>query len=139
MVEYVLAVAALLVVATLFQLFARFFSLAWDRRGELALYRALGASKREVSRLIVGEAGVLVGGGAVVGLVLGAALYLAVPSLLAGLGTFPYVSPGAATVAAVALGVLALFAIVGFAAVAWPLARAGRIDPASAMQTGDID
>src|SRR5699024_9419494 len=48
--------AALLVAATLFQLFARFFSLAWDRRAELALYRALGASRREVSRLIAGEA-----------------------------------------------------------------------------------
>lgn len=131
--------AALLVAATLFQLFARFFSLAWDRRGELALYRALGASKREVARMIAGEAGLLVGGGVLVGLVLGALLYLAVPSLLAGLGTFPYMTPGPLTVALVALGTVALFALVGFAAVAWPLTRAGRIDPVSAMQAGDIE
>ncbi len=131
--------AALLVAATLFQLFARFFSLAWDRRAELALYRALGASRREVSRLIAGEAAVLVGGGAAAGLALGALLYLAVPGMLAGAGSFPYVAPGLGAVALTALAVVALYALIGLAAVAWPLARAGRIDPSSAMQTGDID
>lgn len=131
--------ALLLVMATLFQLFARFFSLAWDRRSELALYRALGASKREVALLIVGEAGVLIGGGVASGLVLGMLLYLAVPGVLASAGTFPFLAPGAGAVALCAVGVVVLFVLVGFVAVAWPLARAGRIDPASAMQTGDID
>lgn len=131
--------ALLLVAATLFQLFARFFSLAWDRKSELALYRALGASRREVSLLIGGEAAVLVGGGVAAGLVLGGLLYLAVPGMLAGAGSFPYLAPGAAVCALAALAVAALFALIGFVAVAWPLARAGRIDPSSAIQTGDID
>ena len=134
-----LGAAALLVAATLFQLFARFFSLAWDRRSELALYRALGASRKDISLLIVGEAAALVGGGVVGGLVLGAVLYLAVPSLLAQGGAFPFIAPGPSAIAFAALGVLVLFAAIGFAAVAWPLARAGRVDPASAMQMGDID
>lgn len=134
-----LGAAALLVVATLFQLFARFFSLAWDRRSELALYRALGASRREISRLIVGEAGILVGGGVVVGIVLGAVLFLLVPGVLAGAGSFPFIAPSPALCVLCALGTAVLFAVIGLAAVAWPLARAGRIDPSSAMQTGDID
>lgn len=131
--------AVLLVVATLFQLFARFFSLAWDRRSELALYRALGASRHEVSLLVVGEAGILVGGGVVVGLVLGTLLYLIVPGMLASAGSFPYLAPGLGVSVLVAIAVLALFTLIGLAAVAWPLARAGRVDPSSAMQTGDID
>lgn len=131
--------AALLVAATLFQLFARFFSLAWDRRSELALYRALGASRREVSRLIVGEAGILVGGGVVVGIVLGAVLFMVVPGVLAGAGSFPFIAPSLGLCALCAAGTAVLFAVIGLAAVAWPLARAGRIDPSSAMQTGDID
>ena len=131
--------AVLLVVATLFQLFARFFSLAWDRRSELALYRALGASKREVALLIGGEAAILVGGGAVCGVVAGIGLYLAVPGLLAGAGSFPFVSPSVWVWVASIAGALALFVVLGAAAVAWPLARAGRIDPVVAMQTGDID
>ena len=131
--------AALLVAATLFQLFARFFSLAWDRRSELALYRALGASRRELSKLIVGEAGVLVGVGIVCGLVLGVGLYALVPALLAAGGSFPYVAPSAGACVGVGAGVAVLFALLTLAAVAWPLARAGRIDPSSAMQTGDID
>lgn len=134
-----LGAAALLVVATLFQLFARFFSLAWDRRSELALYRALGASRREISRLIVGEAGILVGGGVAAGIVLGAVLFLLVPGVLAGAGSFPFISPSLALCVLCALGTAVLFAVIGLAAVAWPLARAGRIDPSSAMQTGDID
>lgn len=131
--------ALLLVAATLFQLFARFFSLAWDRRSEIALYRALGASRREVSALIAGEAGVLIGGGVVVGLVLGALLYLAVPGMLASAGTFPFVSPSVGQVALCAVGAAVLFCVVGLVAIAWPLSRAGHIDPAAAMQTGDID
>lgn len=134
-----LGAAALLVVATLFQLFARFFSLAWDRRSELALYRALGASRREISRLIVGEAGILVGGGVAAGIVLGAVLFLLVPGVLAGAGSFPFIAPSLALCVLCALGTAVLFAVIGLAAVAWPLARAGRIDPSSAMQTGDID
>lgn len=131
--------AALLVAATLFQLFARFFSLAWDRRSELALYRALGASKREVALLIGGEAAILVGGGAVCGIVAGIGLYLAVPGLLAGAGSFPFVNPPVWVWVASIAGALALFVVLGAAAVALPLARAGRIDPVAAMQTGDID
>lgn len=134
-----LGAAALLVVATLFQLFARFFSLAWDRRSELALYRALGASRREISRLIVGEAGILVGGGVAAGIVLGAVLFLLVPGVLAGAGSFPFIAPSPALCVLCALGTAVLFAVIGLAAVAWPLARAGRIDPSAAMQTGDID
>lgn len=134
-----LGAAALLVVATLFQLFARFFSLAWDRRSELALYRALGASRREISRLIVGEAGILVGGGVAAGIMLGAVLFLLVPGVLAGAGSFPFIAPSLALCVLCALGTAVLFAVIGLAAVAWPLARAGRIDPSSAMQTGDID
>lgn len=134
-----LGAAALLVIATLFQLFARFFSLAWDRRSELALYRALGASKREISRLIVGEAGILVGGGVIAGIVLGAVLFMAVPSMLASAGSFPFIAPSIGVCVACAVGVALLFAVIGLAAVAWPLSRAGRVDPSSAMQTGDID
>ena len=135
----VAAAALLLVVATLFQLFARFFSLAWDRRSELALYRALGASRREVSALIGGEAAILVGGGIAAGLVLGMLLYWAIPGMLASSGSFPYLPPSLGTCVLVALGAAMLFALVGFAAIAWPLAQAGRVDPSSAMQTGDID
>lgn len=134
-----LGAAALLTAATLFQLFARFFSLAWDRRSELALYRALGASRREISFLIAGEAGILVGGGVAAGVVLGAVLFLAVPGMLAGAGSFPFIAPSAGVCVLCAAGTAVLFAAIGLAAIAWPLARAGRIDPSSAMQTGDID
>lgn len=132
-------VAILLVVVALFQLFARFFSLAWDRRSELALYRALGASRKDIAMLIGGEAAVLIGGGIAGGLVLGGLLFVAVPSILVSAGSFPFKAPDVGTIALAAIGCIALFIVVGASAIAWPLARAGRIDPSSAMQTGDID
>ena len=73
------------------------------------------------------------------GLVLGVGLYALVPALLAAGGSFPYVAPSVGACVGVGVCVAVLFALLTLAAVAWPLARAGRIDPSSAMQTGDID
>jgi putative ABC transport system permease protein len=131
--------AALLALATVLQLFTRFYTLAWDRRSEIALYRALGASKHDVRMLIGGEAAVLIGGGLVLGCVLGAGLYLLVPQLLASGGSFPFLTPGPLAWAGVLCGLIVLFALVGLAAVCVPLRRANHIDPSAAMQMGDID
>lgn len=131
--------AALMAVAALAQVFARFFGLAWERRSELALYRALGASAGRVRNLIAGEALALVGGGVVVGLVLGAGLFMLVPNMLAGAGNFPFIVPGPLVWVVSALAVLVAFALVGFLAVAAPVAKANRIDPSSVMQAGDIE
>lgn len=131
--------ALLLALASVLQLFTRFYTLAWDRRGEIALYRALGASKRDVRMLIGGEAVALIGGGLLVGCILGVGLYLLVPQLLASSGSFPYLAPSPLAWVGAIFGLIVLFALVGLAAVAVPLRRANRIDPSAAMQMGDID
>ena len=132
-------VAALMVVACVLQLFARFYSVVWERRGELALYRSLGATRRDLRVLIVGEAALLMGTGVVAGLAVGDLLHLVVPALLANMGSFPYVAPSAAAVLLDALCVIVLLAVLGLAAVLVPLRQSARISPAAAMQIGDID
>jgi len=82
---------------------------------------------------------VLIGGGVAAGILLGIALYLLVPRLLASSGSFPFVTPGVLAWIAVIACIVALFALIGLAAVAVPLRRANRIDPSAAMQMGDID
>ena len=139
MFSIMLGAALLLALACVLSLFTRFFTVAWDRRSEIALYRALGASKHDVRVLIGGEAAVLIGGGLVVGVGLGALLYVLVPRLLAGGGSFPFVAPGPATWFLSIAALVAVFALIGLLSVAVPLRRAAAIDPSMAMQMGDID
>ena len=137
--QVLFAAAALMLVISVVQLFARYYSMAFDRKGELALYRAVGSTKRQMKMLVFGEAAILTSIGYVVGIALGFGAYQLLMSSLTQNSSFPFVSPGAGAVAAVALGILAVFAIVLLAATSMPLSKIGRIDPSMAMQQGDID
>ncbi len=131
--------AIIMVAVSLLQLFARFTSCVWDRKSELALYRALGASKADLKRLIGGEMAVIMGGGLVIGIILGFALYEGLIALLLDSLSFPFVGLGVGPVVVLILIIAAVFAAMAVAAIAWPLRQIGRIDPSLAMQQGDID
>ena len=131
--------AVLMTVVTLLQLFARFYSSVWDRKAELSLYRAIGASKADLKRLIAGEMGVLVGSGLVVGIVLGFAAQAALLGIMQGGLSFPYLALGVVPCVLLALAVILIFVIVCLISIAWPLSQIGRLDPSAAMQQGDID
>ena len=135
-----LVVAAIIMaVVTLLQLFARFFSSVWDRKSELALYRAIGASKADLRKLIVGEIGLLVGTGLVVGIVLGFVAQAFLLGVMQDGLAFPYVALGAGSAIALVMGIIVVFAIVCLLSIIWPLNQIGRLDPSMAMQQGDID
>lgn len=130
---------AIMSVVVLLQLFARFYSSVWDRKSELALYRAVGASKRDLRMLILGEMEALVGAGFVIGAVLGFAAQAALLGVMQGGLAFPYMAPGAlqstltVIVIAIALEAVSLISIIV------PLRQIERLDPSMAMQQGDID
>ena len=134
-----LVAACLMAVVALLQLFARFFSSVWDRKSELALYRAIGASKSDLRKLIAGEMGVLVGCGVVVGIILGFAAQTALLGVLRDGLSFPYVALGPAQSFALELAVVVVFVLVSALSIIWPLRQIGRLDPSTAMQQGDID
>ena len=134
-----LVAAILMVIVTLLQLFARFYSTVWDRKSELALYRAIGASQADLKKLIIGEMGALVGAGLIVGIILGVIAQAALLGVLQDGLAFPYVALGAGSVIALIVGVIAVFAIVSIISIVWPLSQIGRLDPSTAMQQGDID
>ena len=135
-----LAVAALIMVAvTLLQLFSRFYSCVWDRKAELSLYRAIGASVADVRKLIGGEIGVLVGSGLIGGLLLGFVCQFALISLMEEGLSFPFVAPDALSCAGLVLGVVLVYALLSLIAIAWPLSQIAKLDPSTAMQQGDID
>lgn len=131
--------ALIMIVVALLQLFARFYSCVWDRKSELALYRAIGASKSEIRALIGGEVGIITSAGIIFGLVLGAALTGLVLALMLDSVAFPYVGLDGLAIAGVVAGIIILFAAIAALSIIWPLQQVGRIDPSLAMQQGDID
>jgi putative ABC transport system permease protein len=126
-------------VASIFQFFARFFTLAWDRKGEWGLYRALGATRRDLKLLIAGEALALTLGGVIAGLVLGYGLFSLIFVFLQKQKAFPFIEPSPGSVLLGIAAIAVFFVLLGILSAWWPANQSGQIEPSSAMALGDID
>ncbi len=131
--------AAIMGIVVLLQLFARFYSSVWDRKSELALYRAVGASKKDLRALIVGEVQTLVGAGFVIGASLGFAAQAALLGVMQEGLAFPYMAPGALLSVLIVVVVAVALEAVSLVSIIVPLRQIERLDPSMAMQQGDID
>ncbi len=125
--------------ASVFQFFARFFSLAWDRKGEWGLYRALGATRRDLKLLVAGEALTLTLGGVIAGLALGYGFFSLIFDFLQGQKAFPFIAPSPGSVLLGIAAIAVFFALLGILSAWWPANQSGKIEPSSAMALGDID
>lgn len=121
----VFALGALLALAGIFSIANVMLTRVLERRAEIGLRRALGASRREILYLIVLEGALLGCGGAV----LGAGLGSAVASVVALVQGWPSPAFGPATVWAVLAGSAA-----GAVASAYPAQRAIKIEPADSLR-----
>ena len=133
-----LAAALVLAMTSLLQLVSRFYSLVWERKSELALYRALGARVRDLRFVIGGEALAITVVGLLAGSVLGVGAYAIGLDYLMGTMSFPF---QALELWQAALGILVIAALLiamTAASIVAPLRQVARIDPASAMQQMDI-
>ena len=117
-------VLALLLAA--FGLFSLLTYLVAQRRRELGIRLALGATREDIVRLVVGESAVVAIAGAVLGGIAAAGIALTMRSMFVGVGPADPVSYAAAA------GVLVFAAL---AASAHPAVRASRTDPASVLRT----
>jgi putative ABC transport system permease protein len=95
------------------------------RTNEIGIRMALGASRGDIARIILREAGILLGSGTVIGATLALAAGRAASTLLYGLKPHDPLTLGASIVALV---------IVGTAASLLPAARAARMDPMVALR-----
>ena len=128
----------MLLIMALLQLFSRFFSMAWERRSEFAVYRMVGASKRHLALLVGGEALLLSGVGAVIGLVAGYVLYRFGGGWVLADSSFPYVEPTAIMIAVVSAAVVVLWLLLTLLSVLAPLRQVGKVSPALVMRQSDI-
>jgi putative ABC transport system permease protein len=97
-----------------------------ERRGEIGLRRALGATKRHISFQFLAESALLAALGGIAGLALGAAATLSYSQAQ----NQPLVIPAYALVAAPAIGLL-----IGTLAGLYPAAKAAQLSPVEALRT----
>jgi putative ABC transport system permease protein len=96
-----------------------------SRRAEIGVRVALGASRRRILSMVLGDVGRILIAGVAAGCLLALAAGRGVRSMLFGLDGTDVV-----TLAAAAL----LLAVAGLLSAAWPAQRAARIDPMSALR-----
>jgi putative ABC transport system permease protein len=97
-----------------------------ERRGEIGLVRALGASRGQVRSLFLWEAAALATAGGVVGIVSGLGLCALLPAFIPGL---PVETPTGFVVAALAVSVAT-----GLLSGVLPARRAAQLDPIEALR-----
>lgn len=132
-------IGLLTVLASLLQLFARFYSLTWERQAEWGLYLALGASGRDIAFIILGETVAVSLAGSVAGLILGGIFYWLTLLLLTANQSFPFIAPGWPYRIVLSLALIASFTSLG-ALAAWLPARQGsKTDPGTVMTRGEFD
>jgi len=132
-------VGALTVLASLFQLFSRFYTLTWDRQAEWGLYLAIGASGRDITYIVIGEAIVISLTGSLAGLLLGGTLYQAGLAILESYQSFPFIGPSWFFLALLSLSLIGIYVILGALAAWFPSYQGRQVDPSTIMTRGEFD
>ncbi|MGD0068407.1 MAG: FtsX-like permease family protein [Streptosporangiaceae bacterium] len=124
----VYALLALAVLIALIGIVNTLMLSVFERTREIGLLRAVGMRRRQVRTMIRSEAVILATFGAIVGIVIGTGLGIALVSALRPQGITDTVVP------ATSLGVfLLLAALLGLLAATWPARRAARLDVLAAI------
>lgn len=116
-----------------FLIFNTFSILVGQRTRELALLRAIGASRRQINRSVLGEAAITGFVGSVIGVALGVLLAAGLYALLNGLGISLPRSALQLEARTVIVG-LVVGTVVTVVSAVLPALRAGRIPPAAGMR-----
>ena len=108
-----------------------------ERRRELGLLQAVGATRRYIFRLVMLEAMELTAIGGIAGLAAGAIVILALKGAVASSMGVTYLWPSAGFIASFAAGYLAMAVVTGIVAALYPAMVASRLEPYQAIRTGE--
>ena len=119
-------VAAMLVVA--------FLVLGRHRAKEFAVLRVVGASRKALSRVVLGEALIVSAAGAVAGIVVAFVLVVAFNGMLEGALGLPFLMPGAGQTALFALLAFAVTMVAGPASSVVSARQLSKVDPGQTLR-----
>ena len=129
-----LSIAVVALAASVLGVFNTLLAAVVERTNELCIMRALGASRRQIIRLITTEALILTVAGSIAGIVLALVAGQSVEGLVKQFVPFPPREPLFSLTATILLQSVVLGVVVGVMAVAYPAWRASRLHPAEALK-----
>ncbi len=124
-------VMALLLIAVVFSMIVN------ERQREIGLFRAMGATKGFMFRLIVTEAAMLTTAGGLGGVALGGILVMSFKDLITAELNVPYLWPHWGFTAALLIGCVAVSLVTGVVAALYPAALSARMEPYNAIRKGE--
>jgi putative ABC transport system permease protein len=116
---------------------ALFSMIVNERRRELGLLQAMGATPSFIFRLVMLEAVELTTIGGIAGLAAGGVVILVLMSAISSSLGIAYLWPGAYFIVSFALGYLIMALITGVIAALYPAVVASRLEPYQAIRTGE--
>lgn len=116
---------------------AIFTTIVYERRREVGLLRAMGATSRSIFKLIIYESTTLTGFGGAAGVGLGAGIIYYLGSMIQSAMKMPYVWPAADRIVTLALTCLAAGVGAGLLGALHPAVRSSRMEPLTAIRTGE--
>jgi putative ABC transport system permease protein len=134
----VAAFTALLLLGAALLVAVLFSAIVAERRREIGLLRSLGASRSQIVRLFITEAGLITGLGAAGGLILGIGLLLAFQRSLGywfATVDVPLVWPSAETLAVIASACVIAAIVIGLGGALLPVWRTAKLEPYALMQS----
>ncbi|MBI5696643.1 MAG: FtsX-like permease family protein [Nitrospirae bacterium] len=124
-------VMALLLIAVVFSMIVN------ERQREIGLFRAMGAKKGFMFKLLVTEAALLTTAGGVVGVALGGIMVFSFKNLITTQLKVPYLWPSTAFIVELLAGCILVSLVTGVLAVLYPAALSARMEPYNAIRKGE--
>jgi len=134
---YLITIGAIVWVMALLLIAVVFSMIVNERQREIGLFRAMGAKKGFMFRLIIAEAALLTTAGGVIGVAGGAALVFSFKNLIVAELNVPYLWPPAWFIAALLGGCVVVSLITGVLAALYPAAMSARMEPYNAIRKGE--
>jgi putative ABC transport system permease protein len=137
LIQAIVAISAVLWVIVLLIMAFAFFMIVNERRREIGLLRAMGASRRHVAGILLTEASLLSAGGGAAGVALGFGLLLSFRALILRQLKLPYLFPQPRELVALTVAALAFAIVTGILSALLPSVSVVRTEPYDAIRSSE--
>jgi putative ABC transport system permease protein len=137
LMHVILFISVILWIIVLLIMAFAFTMIVNERRRELGLLRAMGATKSHITALILAEASTLSAAGGAAGIVLGVVLLLSIKSALLHYLKLPYLFPSFPELVLLVVGALLIAVLTGLLSALLPAVSAFRQEPYEAIRSSE--